>query len=146
MPASISCPSELRRAVLADLEKLARNNPLYVWAALTRECARGEPLPAWLEDYLHSLGHALLDLANQLAPTEAAKQAVKLVGLDRAAYADFYSASSDADLATKYEHRLGREPGTSESLLKKASEARGEGRATLLRRIARARKRWKAQE
>jgi hypothetical protein len=147
-----------RDRIVADLEALARSNPLYVWRTLAEECRPGEPLPVWIEDYLRNVACALLDMAEgearwvpepdrrPVTPGEAAKRTPQALGLTRVgwnAFADYRATQKDATLAFDYERQL--QPGESEALVDLAARQLEQNRATVRRRIARARKRWDEQ-
>jgi hypothetical protein len=135
--------------ILRELEALYREtgNPLYVWKAFAEECRPGEPLPGWIEEYLRECAGRLLDPAEQVSPSEAARRTAAALGLTsngRNAFAELKAIQRNAAMASLYEIRA--KPGRREAYLAEVSKKVKKNRATVLRRIARARKLWDAQK
>jgi hypothetical protein len=158
---------------LDDLEALYREtgNVTYLWEALAG-LGPEAPWPAWIRSYLAEAAGAVAALfyelapspgprylpptkdklppnANRLSPEQVVEKIPAALGFVKPgrngnAIAARRQMESDAVLAVRYETAL--KPGTSESLVTLAAKQTGQSKATVRRRIARARTGWSTQE
>jgi DNA-binding transcriptional regulator YiaG len=77
-------PEELRAASLANLERLAQEEPLYAVKAFLEDYPPGEPLPLWVDASLRELLQPLLDAiehGHELPAGKVTARMAQLLGL-----------------------------------------------------------------
>lgn len=161
--------------VIDEYEVLYREtrNPLFVWEAI-QHCARDQPLPEWIFDYmvgaarsLAGLGQpawddvprdqietrhdGLLDLADRVRTGEmeadaAAKLVPRALGLKRGAKGNAYAERKqiDQEFAEAWYIDV-TSRGSKQEVARFNLEKRGASRSQINRRVARARALWAAQ-
>jgi hypothetical protein len=67
-------------------------NPLYIMAEINDYCPRGQPWPAWVEEYVREIARRMIVMAEADKPSEAAALvagAMGLTGRGRNRFADY---------------------------------------------------------